>query len=318
MDISVRLSGSYEYEIRNEEQLFEYFMDAVWVKLPADLKHTIFLEFADMEVQSPWKKQLTKLSVMSRASCRIFRPALFSSLSLRSLDDLRTLYSILTSSVSTWLTDYILHIYLWPTDSRAQPSLMRSPIFMALLRHMRTLRMLRIWEGPPLDLALPRSPTYRPLRALRNLQVLRIENSVFSTFSSPLRFLEYLPSLRRIELHCVAWPVDHIPQWTPYVCDSDFQKIETIHATWPDKNQSPTLPFWIFTAASTHYLHFRRRQFQVNFSDLAQLPRQEMMRFASTFQNILLAQTPQDSTKNFDYTFQRRCQQEGTSPWLIS
>ena len=316
MNISLPLS--IQYEIRNREQSLEYFINAVWVKLPADLKHMIFLELADLEVRSLSKKQLSALSVMSQTFCRIFRPALFSSLFLESLDDLRNLYSVLTNPISTWLTDHILDIYLFSTDSSAQPSLMRSPIFMALLRHMRTLHKLDIHEGSPLDLALPRSLTYRPLHALWNLQVLQIGNSSISTFSSTLRFFGYLPSLCRIELFYVCW-LEDILEWTPYVCNSDFQKIETITAKWLDKKQSPMLPFWIFTAASTHYQHFRRRQLQVNFSDLAQLPRQGMMKFAPTFKNILLAQTPpQDSDKSFNYTFQRQCQQEGTSPWLIS
>ena len=301
----------------HREQLsLEFFMRAIWTKLPEEVERMIFREIVDQLTLDDYcssppndrrrsKQKISSLCLMSRAWCRTIRPHIFKHLRLTSDFDSEVgfweLYSILNNPTSKWLTDHIHTI-----ECRLSVAL-REPIFAAMLRHVRGLRELRFDSRYcPTGQALPLS-WRQHAHSLRSLQSLHLSNCYFPTYSGLLRFLASLPSLQVVVLDYPRWGSERPLQWKPHICNSTFQQIQSITMRNARSHSTTSVPFWIFATASTRFQHSRRQQSRVDVSIPTPSPQLDIMKFAALLVNLDAA--PERTW--YEYVFQKEYSREG-------
>lgn len=326
-------------EDQSKQQSFECFLRTVWAKLPTELGQAIFLEVIHQLVVDAYplytrrglakgrdvkeyKRKLSPLCLMSQASCRAFRLGLFFRLRLDSVDDIRELWSILNTPTLGRRPIFINCMEVVQCK-RDVPQALRSSVFAALLGHVRTLRTLEIKEITRLDTPppepLPPLPSSLRQRArnLRSLISLTMSGCIFSTPSDALRFLGDFPSLRDITLYAPIWDNGAVPQWSPDVCGSAFQKIVSVSVEGAISH-STFIPSWIFATTCTRFQPPRKRA-RLVYPVETLSPRREIIEFASTLENIIIAQDSRHTQLIIDreYRFEMQYQGEGTSANIL-
>ena len=327
LDISTEMT-KYDDDQRRPQSL-ESFMRAVWVKLPAELKRMIFCVLVGKLTQAYYnsdRQKLSRLSLSSRAWCRIFRPPLFEILQFNSkygtalAAQCRMLYSILNNSTSRWLIDHIRTITVTVVPSHSHPlsAEVHEPIFAALLGIVRGLRELSLISHASDSLLVdqPLLLSWRQrIHSLQHLRSLHMDSCVFPSFSGLMRFLAALPSLQHVIFSHATWgSEDSQPrQWRPHICNSSFHQIQSIHLYYSPPSFATFIPSWIFATASTHFQHSRRQQSQVDPSDLVLTPQSEIMQIAALFEEVHMANDAPSVGELYERKWEKVHSDEGTN-----
>lgn len=181
-----------------------------------------------------------------------FRPRLYELLKLHSIDDCRTLATILRSPTSRWLRNHVYIIELQPVclpHSRAWVPLLQQLPFL----HKITAASISGRDGvqPHLFMRCAHIKS-----AWRSLRALTLESIRFPSFSSLLRTLGDMPFLEDISLCAVTWSnfISTTIHTTP--CNAAFSHIRQLDVRFCTDNLA--IPSYIFAAASTRYRYVRR------------------------------------------------------------
>ncbi|EKM58656.1 uncharacterized protein PHACADRAFT_72971, partial [Phanerochaete carnosa HHB-10118-sp] len=223
--------------------------DRSWERLPPEM-HDYIWSFVE---SSNNKAEVSRLSLVSRAHSRRFRPRLFASPVLRSEEDCHTLYSIVRSPLSAWLAEHVTTLRF---HSTCFPN---PPFWMTLVRFLPACWTIDKLNHDPLIPPGRISRTAALKSSLKNITCLKLLHCDFPSFRILLRVLGDIIHLESIDFKHVTWKADPllIIDTVNNVTNGAFSHVNSIQMRSCTDNVA--VPAWIFAAISTHH-SFSRRQ----------------------------------------------------------
>ncbi|EKM58623.1 uncharacterized protein PHACADRAFT_89734 [Phanerochaete carnosa HHB-10118-sp] len=226
--------------------------ESSWEQLPPELHYRIYGFLANSDIRA----DISRLSLVSHAWSRQFRPRLFTSLKLNSGEDCHILYGILRSPLSAWLAEHV-------TKLRFGDTCFPDPhLWMTLVRLLPACRGIDTrYQRQFTPNIIPRRISYSAelKSSLRNITTLKLDNCEFPSLRILLRTLGDITFLEAVHFRNVTWSGDPLLtiDIASNISNGTFRHVRSIILWYCTSGVA--VPAWILAAAGTRH-SFSRRQ----------------------------------------------------------